>query len=70
MKKKVHAVELTKTEVKTPSDDHTGAFESYQLSANLLVTRPRRKVVLDETQNGRVERVQKVAEAVKRFLNL
>jgi hypothetical protein len=45
-----------------------GMSESKVYKALLRVSRPRRAVIIDETQNGRNERVVKMAETIAEFL--
>lgn len=63
-------LELKATEEARPPDADGEQFDAQVVRLRLLVTRPRRTIVLDETQNGRVQRVQRTAEAVAAWLGV
>lgn len=69
----IHSVTLSQTTEVMPSQDSQGRSSSRAVeicSAKLRTTKPRRSVLLDETQNGRDQRVTALAEAVAGFLDL
>jgi|TARA_B110000914_G_scaffold219960_1_gene229321 hypothetical protein len=65
----INSIVITQETVEAPvALTQSGMSESTVCKAVLRVTKPRRAVTLDETQNGRVERVTKIAEQVADFL--
>jgi len=65
----VDSVVMTTETVEThASVGRPGIGETKVRQAVLRVTKPRRAVTLDETQNGRTERVTAIADQVARFL--
>ena len=56
--------------VSRPHNDDHGSFLAKVCRARLRVLKPRRAIVLDETENGQERRVQTVAEAVAGWLEL
>jgi len=47
-----------------------GVLEAKVVSADLLISKPRKRITLDETQNGREARVRSLAERVASFLEV
>ncbi len=65
----VHSVSLERFEESRPSGE-TGSRTAQVVRARLRVNKPRRAIVLDETENGQDERVERVATTVAEFLGL
>jgi len=66
----VHSVVVSTQTIEHPvSVNEPGWSEAKECKASLRVVRPRRSVTLDETQNGRVKRVIRIAEEVAGFLS-
>ena len=65
----VNSVALEATSEWRPGHGDGPETTAKVLRAKLRITKPRRSIVLDETENGRVERVEKVAAAVANFLD-
>ena len=66
----IDSVAIERQEEARPHNDNVGSFPAKVCRARLLIRRPRRAVVLDETENGQERRVQAVAEAVAAWLAL
>lgn len=65
----VDSVVITEETIETHmAAGEPGMSESKVCKATLRVTKPRRAVTLDETQNGRIQRVTSIAEQVSKFL--
>lgn len=69
--KDIESVEITRQEASSVGNPSTGHKpEPSQLSIAILkIRRPRRSIILDETQNGNLERVQSIAESTANFLD-
>lgn len=66
----VHSVVVSTQTIEHPvSVSEPGWSEAKECKVSLRVVRPRRSVTLDETQNGRVKRVIRIAEEVAGFLS-
>lgn len=65
----VHSVTLERFEESRPSGQ-PGTSTATVLRSRLRVTKPRRAIVLAETQNGQDERVERVAAEVAGFLDV
>ena len=70
--KDIESIEITRQEASTVGNPSTGHQpEPSQLSMAVLKTkRPRRSIILDETQNGNLDRVKSIADATAAFLEL
>ena len=70
--KDIESIELTQQPASMVSDPSTGhSPEPSQLSMAILKTiHPRRKITLDETQNGNLDRVESLAKTTAAFLEI
>ena len=66
----IDSVAIERLEEDRPDNDRRGSFPAKVCRARLLIRRPRRAIVLDETENGQEHRVQAVAEEVAEWLDL
>jgi len=66
----IDSVAIERREEARPHNDDHGSFPAKVCRARLRVRKPRRAIVLDETENGQERRVQAVAEAVAGWLEL
>ena len=66
----IDSVTIERREESRPRNDEHGNFPAKVCRARLRVRKPRRAIVLDETENGRERRVQKTAEAVAAWLDM
>jgi hypothetical protein len=66
----IDSVAIERHEEARPHNDEHGSFPAKVCRARLRVRKPRRVIVLDETQNNQERRVQAVAEAVAGWLEL
>ena len=66
----IDSVAIERHEESRPHNDDHGSFPAKVCRARLRVRKPRRAIVLDETENGQERRVQAVAEAVAGWLEL
>ena len=70
--KDIESIEITRQEASTVGNPSTGHQpEHSQLSMAVLKTkRPRRSIILDETQNGNLDRVKTIADSTAVFLEI
>ena len=66
----IDSVAIERHEEARPHNDDHGSFPAKVCRARLRVRKPRRVIVLDETENGQDRRVQAVAEGVAGWLEL
>ena len=66
----IDSVAIERHEEARPHNDEHGSFPAKVCRARLRVCRPRRAILLDETENGQERRVLAVAEAVAGWLEL
>ncbi|WP_145285856.1 hypothetical protein [Pirellulimonas nuda] len=66
----IHSVAIERHEEARPHHDDHGAFPAKVCRARLRLRKPRRAIVLDETENGQERRVRAVAETVAGWLEL
>ncbi|TWT36421.1 hypothetical protein KOR34_13260 [Posidoniimonas corsicana] len=64
----IDSVTIERHEEARPRNDDHGGFPAKVCRARLRVRKPRRAIVLDETENGQEQRVQSTAEAVAAWL--
>ena len=67
---KIADVTLERFQEKRPSGSGGGSFPAKVCRSRLRLRSPRRVIILDETSNGREERVKAVAHAVADWLKL
>lgn len=61
-------LEMTATEEARPRTVDGAGFDATVVRLRLLLNRPRRAITLDETQNGNVERIERLRDAVSAWL--
>ncbi len=61
-------LEMTATEEARPEVGDGARFDATVVKLRLLVSRPRCAITLDETQNGNVQRIEKLRDAVANWL--
>lgn len=66
----IDSVTIERVEEDRPHQDDHGNFPAKVCRACLRVRKPRRTIVLDETENGREDRVQSVAIGVAAWLEV
>ena len=66
--KSIDSVSLERHQETRPDHGTTGNFPAKVCRARLRIRKPRRAIVLDETQNGREYRVRHVADTVAKWL--
>ena len=66
----IDSVAIERHEEARPHSDAHGSFPAKVCRARLRVRKPRRSIMLDETENGQERRVQAVAEGVAGWLKL
>ena len=66
----IESVAIERHEEARPDNDNQGNFPAKVCRARLRIRKPRRVIVLDETENGQERRVQAVAEAVAGWLEM
>ncbi len=66
----IDSVAIERHEEDRPNSDQRGSFPAKVCRARLRLRKPRRAIVLDETENGQERRVQGVAEKVGEWLDL
>ena len=64
----IDSVTLERHQETRPDHGTTGNFPAKACRARLRIRKPRRAIVLDETQNGREDRVRNVANTVAKWL--
>lgn len=66
----IEGVAIERLQEARPHNDDHGSFPAKVCRARLRVRKPRRAIVLDETENGQEQRVQAVAKEVAGWLEL
>ncbi len=66
----IDSVSIERHEEDRPHNDDHGRFPAKVCRARLRVRKPRRAIILDETENGQDQRVEALAKAVAAWLEL